>query len=371
MKAQDLKYLSLTLKLAKKAEGKTSPNPMVGAVIVKNGKTISTGFHQKCGRPHAEIVALKKAGKKAKNAVLYVNLEPCCHFGRTPPCTKAIINAGIKQVVIGMKDPNPLNKGKGVRELGRAGIKVELAKNQTRFKKLNDVFIKYITRKVPYVIVKVGQSLDGKIATRRGQSKWITGRNARDFAQGLRSKVDAIIVGINTILKDNPYLSSRFKGELKKDKPVKIIVDSKLKTPLAANIFGKLSPAPVIIATSKLATQARINLFRKKGVEILICPIKSQKRIDLKFLMRELARREISSILVEGGGELIGSFFDARIVDKAYFFIAPKIIGGKEAICSVEGKGIFSLQKASELVNMKITMLREDILIEGDVRYNS
>ncbi len=369
MNIQDLKYLQLAVNLAKRAEGRTSPNPLVGAVLVKGKNIISTGFHARCGSAHAEINAIRKAGQRAKGATLYVNLEPCSHFGRTPPCTQTIIDSKIKRVVVGLKDPNPLNNGRSLRKLRQAGIKVELAENERIFKQLNEIFIKYIAKGEPFVIVKAGQSLDGKIATRNRDSKWITGKYSREYAQLLRHKVDAIIIGVNTLLKDNPDLSCRYQGRLKGDKPIKIVVDTNLKTPPGANIFRKSSPAPVIIATTKNAPLKRIRSLEAQGVKILICPFDKNKNVDLKFLMRELAKQEISSVLVEGGGKLIGSFFDAHLPDKIYFFIAPKIIGGRTALSSVEGEGISSLQKAINLDNVKIKKLKADILVEGNVKY--
>jgi len=370
MNKSDLQYLDMTIKLAKKAEGKASPNPMVGAVIVKNNRIISTGFHKRCGSAHAEIIALNHAGSKAKGATLYINLEPCSHFGRTAPCTEPIIKSKIKRVVIGIKDPNPLNNGKGAKRLKQAGILVELATDSKKFRELNQIFIKYITRKLPFVIVKVGQSADGKIATSSGASKWITNKYSRNYSHNLRNRVDAVMVGINTVLKDNPYLSCRQGRRIKKEKPIKVIVDTKLDAPLGANIFKSSSPAPVIIATANKSKKEKMNLLKKKGVAILVCPLDKNKNIDLKFLMRELGKKEITSVLVEGGGKLIGSCFDQKLVDKAYFFIAPKIIGGKNAISSVEGIGISSLQKAIKLDNVKLEDLKGDILIAGDIKYS-
>lgn len=370
MNKSDLQYLDMTIKLARKAEGKTSPNPMVGAVIVKNNRIISTGFHRCCGSAHAEVIALNRAGSKAQGATLYINLEPCSHFGRTAPCTESIIKSKIKRVVVGIKDPNPLNNGKGHNKLRQAGILVELATDSKKFKELNKFFIKYIIRKLPFVIVKVGQSVDGKIATSCGSSKWVTNKYSRYYGHNLRNRVDAIMVGINTVLKDNPYLSCRLGRRIKKARPIKVIVDTNLDAPPGANIFKDSHPAPVIIATSNNSKKEKINLLKKKGAEILLCPLDKNKNIDLKFLMRRLAKKEITSVLVEGGGKLIGSCFDQRLVDQAYFFTAPKIIGGKNAISSVEGNGISSLQKAIKLDNVELEDLNGDILIAADIKYS-
>ncbi|MBI4845388.1 MAG: bifunctional diaminohydroxyphosphoribosylaminopyrimidine deaminase/5-amino-6-(5-phosphoribosylamino)uracil reductase RibD [Candidatus Omnitrophica bacterium] len=280
MNSLDVYFLKQTIKLAKKGEGKTSPNPLVGALIVKDKEIIGAGFHECCGQAHAEINALKKAKDKAKGAVLYVNLEPCSHYGRTPPCTKSIIDSGIKKVVIGLKDPNPLNNGRGIKLLRKAGILVEVLKNNEEYIQLNEIFIKYITKKIPFLAVKAGQSLDGKIAARNGLSKWITNETSRDYAQYLRKKYDALMIGVNTLIKDNPILSCRYKGILRQDAPIKIIIDPELITPVKSNIFSRLSPAPVIIVTCKKASKARMELFNDMGVDMIVCPSKKNGKID-------------------------------------------------------------------------------------------
>ena len=369
MNAQDEKYLKMTIALAEKGLGKVSPNPLVGTVIVKNGRIISKGYHKYCGADHAEIDAMKKAKQSLRGATLYVNLEPCAHFGRTPPCADQIIKAGIKRVIIGMKDPNPMTCGKGIRKLRKAGVLVEVQKQKQAFEDLNEIFIEYITAKSPFVCVKTGQSLDGRIATSAGQSKWITSEASRAKAQYLRKKYDCIMVGINTVLKDNPYLSCRYRNKLENDIPIKLIVDSYLKTPFKANIFSKLSPAPVMIATTKFAAKEKIRRFNDMGVDVLVCPHGKSKNVDLKYLMDQLYKYEISSVLVEGGGQINGACFDAKLVDKICFFTALKIIGGENAVNSVEGKGISSLQKAIIIDKVKISKLDKDLLVEGNVNY--
>ena len=365
----DLKFLKMTIPLAKKGLGRVSPNPLVGSVIVKSGKIISTGYHKYCGGDHAEINAIKKAKQSLRGATLYVNLEPCVHFGHTPPCSDAIIKAGIKRVVIGHRDPNPIIRGKGIRKLVKAGVLVEICEQAQAFEDLNEIFIKYITFKTPFVCVKTGQSLDGKIAASSGQSKWITSKASRNRAQYLRKKYDCIMVGINTILKDNPYLSCRYRNKLEPDIPIKLIIDSQLRTPLNANIFSKLSPAPVMIATTKAASLEKISQFNNMGVDILICPHGKTKKVDLKYLMNQLYKHEISSVLVEGGAQINGACFDDKIADKISFFTAPKIIGGENAINSIGGEGISNLQKAVIIDKIKITKLDKDLLIEGKVKY--
>ncbi|MBN1914105.1 MAG: bifunctional diaminohydroxyphosphoribosylaminopyrimidine deaminase/5-amino-6-(5-phosphoribosylamino)uracil reductase RibD [Candidatus Omnitrophica bacterium] len=354
------KYMELALRMSLRAKGATSPNPMVGAVIVKKGKIIGRGYHEKTGLPHAEVLALDEAGKEARGAVLYVTLEPCTHFGRTPPCVDKIIRSGVKEVVIGIIDPNPLNNGKGVRILRQNKIKVTTGVLEPQIKKINEVFIKYITKKTPFVTVKAAQSLDGKIATHSGNSKWITSDKSRAYAHRLRAGYDAVMVGVNTVLRDNPLLDPWF---LKRH-PVKIIVDSQLSTPQGASLFSKKSS--VIIATLPIAPGQETENRKILEAQAKILEVKEKAgQVDLKDMMRKLARLGITNILVEGGGTLIGSLFDEGLVDKILFFISPKIIGGKEAISSVMGKGIARVDKAIKLKEMKLKRFGEDLLVEG------
>ncbi|MFH2144685.1 MAG: bifunctional diaminohydroxyphosphoribosylaminopyrimidine deaminase/5-amino-6-(5-phosphoribosylamino)uracil reductase RibD [Candidatus Omnitrophota bacterium] len=371
MAKSDNKLLDLTIKLARKGAGKTSPNPLVGAVVVKGHTIVGIGYHKKCGAVHAEVMALKKAAGKAKDATLYVNLEPCGHYGRTPPCTNAIIEAGIKRVVIGMKDPNPVNNGKGIRKLRAAGIVVFVAREPKKFEILNKVFCKYITKKLPYIIIKAAQSLDGKIAARTGKSQWITADPSRLYVQKLRARVDAVMIGVNTLLKDDPLLSLRCGGKTDATKPVKVVVDTHLRARPNLKIFSKLSPAPAIIATANVAYNKKVVEFKKKKVEILLCPQNRQGRIDLRFLMHKLAQKGIASVLVEGGGEIIASCFEEKLADEAIFFIAPKIIGGRTSVTSVEGEGIADLNKAIRIIERKYTKLKEDLVVEGYVQYKN
>lgn len=351
--------MKLAMRLALKTKGLTSPNPMVGALVVKNGRIISKGYHERAGFPHAEISALDKAGSESKGATLYVTLEPCTHFGRTPPCVDRIIKSQVKEVVIGMIDPNPLNNGRGVEALKQHGIKVSVGYLENELKEINAVFIKYITKRMPFVTVKVAESLDGKIATRTCDSKWITSDKARVYAHRIRQHYDAVMVGVNTILRDNPKLDAWFS----KRQPVKIVVDSQLSTPDDKNIFSKGS---VIIATLPAKpgqeTENREILARKAK----ILDVKErQGQINLKDMMKKLAALEISSILVEGGGTLIGTLFDEGLVDRVLFFVSPKIIGGKDAINSVMGRGIARIDKAIKLKNVKLRRIGEDFLIEA------
>lgn len=334
------------------------PNPYVGAVLVKNNKIIATGFHKKVGAPHAEVLALNKAGSEARGASLYVTLEPCRHFGRTPPCVDKIIKSGVAEVIVGMIDPNPVNNGASIKILRKAGIKVRAGILENEAKKINKVFIKYITKKIPYICVKVGQSLDGKIATRSFDSKWVTSGAARNFAHKLRRDFDAIMVGVNTAIRDNPRLSGTSKN-------IKIVADTNLKTPLDSKIFDD---GKIIIVTTKKITDNKVAKLIKKGAQIINVGVKN-RQVNLRQMMRELAALEISKILVEGGGELIGSLFDEKLVDEAKFFIAPKIIGGRCAVSSVAGKGFGRIDKAAKLKDIKVTKIGEDLLIEGDITY--
>ncbi|MFA5357046.1 MAG: bifunctional diaminohydroxyphosphoribosylaminopyrimidine deaminase/5-amino-6-(5-phosphoribosylamino)uracil reductase RibD [Candidatus Omnitrophota bacterium] len=355
-------FMNLALGLALKGAGKTSPNPVVGALVVKNGRIIGRGYHEKAGSPHAEAIALDDAGMKAKGSTLYVTLEPCAHFGRTPPCVDKIIKSGVKEVIIGMVDPNPKNNGKGIKILKTQNIRVSAGFIEDKLRKANEVFIKYITRKIPFITVKVGQSLDGKIATRTGESKWITSDRSRTYAHRLRARYDAVMVGVNTILRDNPKLDAPLSGKY----PARIVVDSQLSTPQGANIFSR--KGPVIIVTLPVRSGQETENRKILSAKATILEVKEESgQINLRDMMKKLARLGITSILVEGGGTLIGGLFDEGLVDKVSFFLSPKIIGGKEAVSSVMGRGIARVDKAFKLKGTGIKKIGEDLLIEGYV----
>jgi diaminohydroxyphosphoribosylaminopyrimidine deaminase/5-amino-6-(5-phosphoribosylamino)uracil reductase len=363
MKRNHEYFMKLAMDQALKAKGRTSPNPMVGALVVKNGKIIAKAFHEKAGLSHAEIIALDEAGKNAKGATLYVTLEPCTHFGRTPPCVDRIIKSGIKEVVVGMADPNPINNEKGINILRQHKIKVEVGFLENELKKLNEVFIKYITKRIPFVTVKAAQSIDGRIATKTGDSKWITSDKSRAFCHKIRQDYDAIMVGINTVLRDNPKLDAWFS----KRQPVKIVVDSQLSTPQEADIFSGKSQVIIVTLPTKPGQETENRKILAKKARILEVKEKAGQ-INLKSMMKKLAQLEIANVLVEGGGTLIGSLFDEGLVDKALFFISPKVIGGKGAISSVMGEGISRMDKAVKLREVKLSHFGEDILIEGYVK---
>jgi len=296
------KYMKVAIAQARKAVGKVSPNPMVGAVVVKKGEIVGLGYHHQAGSPHAEINALRKAGKKTKNADLYVNLEPCCHYGRTPPCVNAIIDSGVKKVLIGMRDPNPLVSGKGISCLKAAGISTHVGVLEEECRTLNEIYIKYITKKIPFTILKIASTLDGRIATRSGDSRGITGQPSLRVVHTLRSQFDAIMTGIGTVQADNPLLTTRLQGKSGRD-PIRVIVDSSLKISPRARVFNPHSQAGIIIATTKKASERKKKQLEKTGAKALTIDSKNG-RVDLKKLMIALGKLEISSLMIESGTRL-------------------------------------------------------------------
>ncbi|MDD5155500.1 MAG: bifunctional diaminohydroxyphosphoribosylaminopyrimidine deaminase/5-amino-6-(5-phosphoribosylamino)uracil reductase RibD [Candidatus Omnitrophica bacterium] len=357
------KYMQSALDLALKAKGKTSPNPAVGAVVVKNGKIVGRGYHRRSGLAHAEVIALEEAGPRAQDATLYVTLEPCTHFGKTPPCVHKIIASGVKEVILGMVDPNPKNNGKGIETLKKNKIKVKVGFLEDKLRRLNEVFIKYITRRMPFVTVKVGQSLDGRIAARSGDSKWITSDRARAYAHKLRREFDAVMVGVNTILRDNPRLNVPALDR----NFVKIVVDSQLSTPQEANIFSKEASVIIVTLPAQPGQQTENRNILAKKAKILEVKEKAGQ-VNLRDMLKKLAHEEISNILVEGGGTLIGSLFDEGLVDRVMFFISPKIIGGKDAISSVMGRGVNRVERAVKLKDVKLKRIGGDFMVEGYVQ---
>jgi len=360
-------FMRKALRLAEKGRGQTSPNPLVGAVVVKGNKILAKGYHLKAGLPHAEKMALKRPAEENRGASLYVNLEPCDHFGKTPPCTNEIIKSGIKEVIIGMRDPNPLNNGKGIYRLKRNGIKIKEGVLKEEAEDLNRPFTKFITKRLPYVTIKVAQSLDGKIATTSGDSKWISNLNSRRYAHYLRNTADAVLVGINTVLCDNPILSPRLQANPKQNLK-KIVIDAQLEIPLKARLLK--NPQSLIIATTKKSSKKKIDHLKSIGVELLITKTRNGW-VDLKFLLKYLAKRNITHILVEGGGNVISSFLKEKLADELFFFISPKIIGGRNAVTSVEGKGIKLVQDAVPMGDIKMRHFGEDFLIHGKPIYRA
>jgi diaminohydroxyphosphoribosylaminopyrimidine deaminase/5-amino-6-(5-phosphoribosylamino)uracil reductase len=358
------KYMQQALEIAAYAKGRTSPNPLVGAVVVKDGRVVGQGWHRKAGTEHAEIHALRQAGELAKGATVYVTLEPCSHYGRTGPCSKALIEAGVNRVIVAMKDPNPLVAGRGIKMLEDAGIEVTVGILQKEAEKLNEMFLKWITTKQPFVAMKTAMTLDGKIATSSGKSKWISNESSRERVHQLRDIYDAILVGIGTVLTDDPSLTTRLEGDLGKS-PLRVIVDSKARTPLTAKVVCD-KQATTLIAVTSIAPSARVQALREAGAQVLV--INDGEIVDLKKLCNRLGEQGVSSLFVEGGSAINYSMLKDGLVDKVYSFIAPKIIGGKGAPSPVGGPGVDDLPEAFLLKAVETEVLAGDILISGYVK---
>lgn len=355
----DERYVRLALRLARKGAGRTSPNPLVGAVLVRGKKIIASGYHRRAGEDHAEIVALKRAKEKARGATLYINLEPCSHHGRTPPCTTSLVSAGIKKVVVGMMDPNPLVSGKGIRRLRRAGIKVDVGLLKSECERLNEAFGKYITRRTPFVILKLAASLDGKIATSTGDSRWITGPASRHFVHQLRNQVDAVVVGIGTVLADNPRLTCRLRGG--RD-PLRIVMDSHLRIPLKARLLRQREPEKTIIATGSRASRQKIKAIQSRGAQVWSFPLR-RGAIPFAAILKKLGKTGLLSVMIEGGATTAGRALGEKVVDKVFFFYAPKIIG-------VEGKsmvGNLGTQRVgrAKIKDLEVRKFGTDFLTSG------
>ena len=364
----DTKFMRLALRLAQKAYGATSPNPMVGAVLAKGGKIIGRGWHRKAGSPHAEIEALldaERRGHSAQGATLYVTLEPCCTHGRTPPCTAAIKTSGIKAVVVGATDPNPSHAGKGFEILKRAGIKVSSGILAAECSQLNTGFNHWIITRQPLVTVKAAMTLDGKIATASGESKWITGEQARSYGMRLRQGSDAILVGVNTILADDPSLTWRSAQRAKSKPPSprlrRIVLDSQARTPLTAKVVSDEQAALTTIVVTRRAPKARVAALRKR-VSVLIAPEK-KSRIDLRWLLKKLGAENVTGLLVEGGGEVNASFLFEGCAQRVAFFYASKILGGRSARKGVAGEGAKNLNEVVQLQEVEWHKLGADLLL--------
>jgi len=351
----DVFFMKRALRLARKAEGHTSPNPLVGAIIVKDDTIIAEGYHKKAGLPHAEAEAIQKATKSLEGSTLYVTLEPCCHTDkRTPPCTSAIISSKIKRVVVAMIDPNPKVSGKGIKILQEAGITTNVGVLEEPARRLNEFYIKFIRTRVPFVILKTAMTLDGKIATPEGESKWITSEKSRDLVHRYRGRVDALLSAIGTVQADNPRFTTRIRG--KKD-PVRIIIDPDMTIPDGYHVLD-VPPRTILVTKSK---KKRIEDLVRKGLEI----IPYEKELDMKALMDELGSRNITSVLIEGGSSLAAYALHADIVDKILYFIAPKIIGGKDSYPAVGGRTFRAMKDALIIRNVTVRKVGDDILVEG------
>ena len=367
------------IELAKKGGGYVHPNPLVGCVVVKDDEIIAEGYHEKYGEFHAERNALTRCKTETKGASLYVTLEPCCHYGKTPPCTEIITEKGIKKVFVGILDPNPLVAGKGVKILQDAGIEVEVGLCENEIREMNKVFLKYITTKRPYVIMKTAMTLDGKIAAYTGDSKWVTNEESRKKVHELRSELAGVVVGIGTVLADDPMLNVRLEG--KHHQPVRIVVDSNLRIPVDSQLVKTAKEYRTIVATTVISTEAERNgeisfncrrfldslrSLEMTGVELLECQ-SNNNHVDINDLMTKLGAMGIDSLLLEGGGTLNAAFLEAGCVDEVWAFIAPKIIGGEGAKTPVSGKGIDKMSDAVNLQNIDIQNINGDILIKGKI----
>ncbi|MBC3797783.1 bifunctional diaminohydroxyphosphoribosylaminopyrimidine deaminase/5-amino-6-(5-phosphoribosylamino)uracil reductase RibD [Acetobacterium tundrae] len=353
------KYMQMAIILAKKGRGLVNPNPLVGAVIVKDDLIIGRGYHQKYGELHAERNALASCTQSPEGATLYVNLEPCCHTGKTPPCTEAIIQSKIARVVVGAMDPNPRVGGKGIEILRKNGITVITDVLEEECRELNEVFFHYIQNGTPYVVMKYAMTLDGKIATYSGKSQWITGELARAQVHQLRNEYKGIMIGVNTVIKDDPLLTCRIEEGRN---PSRIICDTHLRTPITAKIVESASEIPTYIGTCS-RDEKKMDQFRKKGCRLLPVPQKNE-HLNLNDLIHQLGQKKIDGILLEGGGTLNYSALKSGIVDKLQVYIAPKIFGGATAISPVEGQGIEDPSEAFHFKDRKIKILGDDICLE-------
>jgi diaminohydroxyphosphoribosylaminopyrimidine deaminase/5-amino-6-(5-phosphoribosylamino)uracil reductase len=366
MSEADQIWMRRALDLAARARGRTSPNPMVGAVLVKDDQLVGEGFHAYAGSDHAEVAALREAGPAAAGATLYVGLEPCCHFGRTPPCAEQIVAAGVRHVVAACEDPNPAVSGKGIAALRAAGLAVEVGVLAREAARLNEAFFTHVRTGRPFVTLKVAASLDGKIATRTGESRWITGESARRRVHQLRNETDAVLVGIGTVLRDDPLLTTRL-GIADQRDPARVIVDNLARLPLRAKVVNRASTAPTLVAVSQMAPRTKLEALEREGVQVMVVE-NSPRRVSLERLMEALGKRGILSVMIEGGAEINASALRERIVDKVQVFLAPILIGGSSTPTAVGGDGIETLSQALRLRDVRIERFDGDILVEGYLR---
>jgi diaminohydroxyphosphoribosylaminopyrimidine deaminase/5-amino-6-(5-phosphoribosylamino)uracil reductase len=355
---RDDTYMRLALTLARRGEGTTSPNPMVGALVVRDGAVIGQGFHERAGGPHAEVGALDGAGDRAAGATLYVTLEPCSHHGRTPPCADLVLARGVCRVVCAMPDPDPRVSGRGIERLRGAGVEVTVGVLEAEARRLNAFYVKHRATGLPFVILKLAQSLDGRIATASGDSRWITGEAARGRAHLLRSRVDAVLVGVGTVIADDPLLTVR--GVAGRD-PARIVVDSALRTPASARLFG---PGRAIVATTEAADESRAQRLRERGAEVWRLP-SAGGRVDLRALMAELGRQGFLSVMIEGGAAVAASALRGGLVDRAQVFIAPRVIGA--GLGAVGDLGIEKVSEGLRLTDVEVERVGDDLLYTARV----
>ena len=359
----DERYMKLALRLAARGTGWVSPNPLVGAVLVRGGEIVGRGYHHRYGEPHAEVEALRAAGEQARGATLYVTLEPCNHHGLTPPCTQAILAAGVTRVVAATPDPNHRVTGGGASFLKAQGVQVEMGLLAGEVRRLNEAWFKWVASGLPFVVAKAACSLDGKIATRTGDSQWLTGEAARAFGHRLRHATDAILVGVGTVLADDPQLTTRLPRRRGRD-PIRVVLDSRLRLPLKARLLHLDSPSPTWLATTAAAPRDKIQALEAQDVTVLVLP-EAGGRVGLAPLLEELGRRRVQSLLVEGGAEVLGAFFDQNLVDKFYFFYAPKFLGGQEALSVIGGTGAGRLAEACQARDLSLRRVGPDLLVCG------
>jgi len=359
-------HMEQALCLAKLALGQVSPNPAVGAVVVRDDAVVGQGYTQPPGSAHAEVAALEQAGEAARGSTMYVTLEPCCHQGRTPPCTRAIVAAGVAEVHVAMLDPNPLVSGKGEKELKQQGIRTRVGEHEEEAREVNEAYIKLIATGMPFIIAKFAMSLDGKIATRTGDSRWITSSESRRYVHSLRHVTDAVMVGVNTVLADDPQLTSRCgdRGGKARKQPLRVIVDSQGRTPPGARVFSE--PGCTLVALARQIGPEEKEAFGKVNAELMAVPSEGGL-VDLKELLRVLGQRQITSVLVEGGGTLLGSMFDQGLVDKVIAFVAPVIIGGAEAQTAVGGRGVDRVADSVRLRRVTTMNCDGDVVVSGYV----
>lgn len=365
-----LHFMTLALRLAAKGRGKTSPNPMVGSLVVKNGRIVGRGYHQGSGQPHAETLALKQAGPRARGATLYVTLEPCCHLlKRTPPCVPAIIQSGVREVVVAMTDPNPLVKGRGHAALRRAGITVTTGLAREEAAELNRAYLHWVTTGRPYVTLKAGMTLDGKVATAKGESRWITGPLARRDAHRLRSQADAVLVGVGTVLTDNPTLTARLSDrplKLALRQPLRVVLDSQLRTPLKARVCANQDQARTLIATTSRAARSRRRSLELAGVEVVSLSTK-KGHVSFLALLTLLGKRGITSVLIEGGSTVNAAAVRAKLVNHVVLYLAPTLMGGQDAKSLIGDRSPKRLAQALPLRHVTVRRMGEDLLVEGDL----
>ncbi len=367
--AQDVRFMKQALKLGARGRGTTSPNPMVGAVVVARGRVVGSGYHKRAGGPHAEIVALRQARSRSRHATLYITLEPCCHTGkRTPPCVPAILDSGVRRVVVAMRDPNPLVAGRGIQRLKRAGIVVDVGCLNREAAKLNEAYSHWMQTGRPFVTLKAAMTLDGQLATAAGESQWITGAAARAHVHRLRSRVDAIAVGVNTVLRDDPRLTVRDAAGNPRARaarpPVRVVVDSRLRIPVSARVLQGLEHAPTVVVTTKRANPRRMERLKKMGAVVLMLPPKGA-RVSLRRCLQALGNMEITTLLVEGGGELNAGFLREGLVNRVSLYMAPMLLGGRNATGLLGGLSPARLADAVAVSDMRLRFLGQDVLLTG------